>query len=214
MSFFIFFFIDHLRTCIRIYVRMYFPRRFYLYRARVIPLFFTLSLSLSYRASFVLLFSLTGTLSPFGSGRHPSSEATKSRHLLKSSSRNITTAVVPFNIDEGVTTDGSGTRCRVSNIHSHASALNFTLFVMIRILFLCPRSIFGSTLIPQISSNEMGNFEIQYRMSYYPTCSRIITFHIQFINILYPLLLTFHVLLSTVLSTFQFQYSFQYSAFV
>lgn len=121
---------------------------------------YPLSLPLSYRASFVLLFSLTGTLSPFGSGRHPSSEATKSRHLLKSSSRNITTAVAPFNIDEGVTTDGSGTRCRVSNIHSHASALNFTLFVMIRILFLCPRSIFGSILIPQISSNEMGNFEI------------------------------------------------------
>lgn len=46
MSFFIFFFIDPLRTCIRIYVRMYFPRRFYLYRARVIPLFFILSLSL------------------------------------------------------------------------------------------------------------------------------------------------------------------------
>lgn len=126
--------------------------------ARVIPLFFTFSLSLHlppYRASLALLFSFTGTLSPFGPGRHPSSEATKSRHLLRSSSRGITTAVAPFNIDEGVTADGSGTRCRVWNIHSHGPALNFTLFVMIRILFFCPRSIFGSTLIPQISSSEM-----------------------------------------------------------
>lgn len=105
-------FIDLLYAC------TFFLRRFYLrHRCRLFVILFFLSLFLpllspspSRTARRVALFAHQDCF-PLRARSHPSSEAAKSRHLLRSLSSDSMATVVPFNIDEGVVVAGP-TRCR------------------------------------------------------------------------------------------------------
>ena len=85
-----------------------------IYSISIIGVVFSFSLSPSLSLSLLLhvasLFLLTRTVFPFRLDHihHP---ATKSRHLLRSSSSDSMATVVPFNIDEGVVVAGPTRRC-------------------------------------------------------------------------------------------------------
>jgi len=82
---------------------------FYLHhRCRLFILFVSLSFSFPPIARRVALFARTVFPFRLDHIHHP---ATKSRHLLRSSSSDSMTTVVPFNIDEGVVVAGPTRRC-------------------------------------------------------------------------------------------------------
>jgi len=116
-------------------VRTYFVRRFYLHHrcCRFVTL-----CSLSCTARRFALFAHQGF--PLRARSHPSSEATKSRHLLRSSSSDYVATVTPFNIDEGIV--GDGLHDTVSPCTFSVPTLNFVLFVIIHVIFACPQTMF------------------------------------------------------------------------
>lgn len=64
--------------------------------------------------------------------------------------------VVPFNIDEGVV-GGEFDTTPFHYVHSHVSAVNFMLFVIVRTLFVCPqtRFAFENILVHEKIVNKM-----------------------------------------------------------
>lgn len=63
--------------------------------------------------------------------------------------------MAPFNIDEGVVGGGSDTT-PFYHVHSHVSALNFVLFVIV-VTFVCPQTMFAfeNILVHEKIVNEM-----------------------------------------------------------